>query len=189
MTPPGLRRSLGFIALLAAIFAYVKMQLVGDWYAEPFRVTYSGQSISNLPVQIEKDGSYLVQLEVSRKAKGEDIRQPKATPLDAVVSSNGKEIGSTTESGWYARDVVSFSFYRFPAKKGQLVHLSVNPTSTLNRYKSHVMHLVVARDDWDYGIYMWRQFGWFLLTGLSLLIAVCLFSHDIRAGYRTLISR
>ena len=189
MTPAGVRRSFGIAALVAAIFAIVKMLQVGNWFAEPFRVSYSGETLSGVPLEIEKDGSYLVQLEVSRKAEGADILVPDSAPIDSVVTSNGQEIGMATKSGWYAQDVVSFGFYGFPARRGQRVQLSVKPTSTLTKYKSHVLHLVVARDGWDYGIFMWLQCGWFLLTGLSFLIAVRLFFCDLMSGYRTLINR
>ena len=181
MKPAALRRSLGFAALVAAIFSFVSMQQVGDWGAEPLRVRYSGETYSGLTLPIVKDGFYLVLLEVSRKVTGEDISEPNSPPLNTGVTLNGKEIGSATRANWYAQDAVSFCFYGFPATKGQRVQLSVKPGSTLNKYKTHSLHLIVQRDAWDYGLYLWRELGWFLLTLLFLLFAAGFLKGDLKA--------
>jgi len=184
-----LRHSLGFVALAVAVFAFVRKQQVGDWYAEPLRVPYSGETFSKVPLQIEKNGFYLVQLEISRKAEGESIKPPIASPLDSLVVYNGKEIGSANSSEWYGQGEVFFGFYGFPAIKGQSVQLSIKPSRTLSTYRSHVLHLTVQRDNWDYGLFLWQEVGWFLLIVLFLLIAACLFYKDVKTIYRTLGSR
>jgi len=184
MTSVALRRNFGGVALGAAIFAFVRMRQVGDWVAVPCRMPYSGRTFSGLPLQIEKDGFYLVQLEVSRKAIGEAINGPLVSPLESLVSNNGKEIGTATKSEWYGQDAVYFSFYGFPATKGQHVLLSIKPSRTFSSYKSHELHLVVQRDDWDYGIFMVREVGWFLLVVLFLAIAAGLLASDLQKAYR-----
>ncbi len=181
MKRAALRRSLGFAALVAAIFSFVSMQQVGDGEAEPLRLPYSGETYSDLTPRIVKDGFYLVQLEVSRKTQGEDIREPAASPLDASVARNGKEIGSATRADWYAQEDASFCFYGFSATKGQSVQLSVKPGSTLTKYRTHLMHLSVQRDESDYGVYMWQEFGWFVLVLLFLLFAAGFLKGDLKA--------
>jgi|GEM_PF-3901525 len=157
------------------------MLQVGDWGAVPYRVPYSGEILSNVQIQIDKDGFYLVQLEVARKAEGEGIDAPTTAPLGSRVFSNGKEIGSAKMSGWFGQDEVYFGVYRFPATIGQRVWLSVKPRATLSAYKSHELHLVVQRDDWDYGIFMWRQAGWALLVLVFSFVAAGLLFADLKA--------
>ena len=181
-----IRRCAGIASIAVALYAFVRMEQVGDWIAVPLRLPYSGKTLKNVPLSITKDGIYLAQLEISRKTHGESIDPPTVPPIRVEVLRNGHDECFERQSELSQEEWKRFGFTGFSAKKGEHFLINVWPEPSLSNYKGYVKHVVVERDIRDYSLFMFQQLAWFVLLGIFLVTAAVLLSQELKTFARRL---
>ncbi|RYG47418.1 hypothetical protein EON79_07440 [bacterium] len=159
---------------LAAIFGAATLGSFYVWlhlpnaFARPLRVQYVGQTIDQVPIDIEVAGDYRVVWEIVKESS-EDLPNPPQPPLLARVTRDGTSIGKAYKNSMWSADEVGFSSLSFRAERGDAVFLSLRPHPDLKRFRRRVAFLIVERIPFDYALGFVRGGFW---GGLTLLLAL-----------------
>ena len=152
-------------AILAFGLAFASYRVESPWVTA-YEAPYVGETIPRLPVRIERDRHYEVELEVSREGYWANAR--RGVPLRVEVPV-GEAFDGTAEG-----ETVFFRVYRFRAMRGDVVSLRIVATPAFAAYRAEAPRLSVRRVPFEYAMYFIVTLGLRASAFALLLVAVAL---------------
>jgi len=157
---------------IAAATLYYSSTRVPNVFSVPLDIPYSGEDIRSLPVKIEVEGTYEVEISVDQDPKNPGIIEPPMPKTGVVIA--GKPVGKQEQGSSSSGERMGFVSYKFFAAAGDTALLSVRKTRSFEADIYKNPHLRVQRIPFEYLQYwinVWgRQLGAFLFAGAAFVI-------------------